>query len=302
VDGGSFKSTDADSSFDSSHLQGLSKATTTALFKAIRNAVIPELTQLHSASAAAFLPLRSKLAPPITRRDIRYLQRLVLAENAVSALQFLCKQRSRGVTPESLAIDLIGGTAAALGNCWLDDTLSFATVTTGCNQLIDLLSQIDLLNRFDVQPLLRDRQSGHPVRPNISLCNAFGAQHTLGLRTVDFILRRQGFDSRLLAAANEAQLNLQLSVKHVDVLGFSLCHESQLEPTKKVIEKVREVSLNPHLIVLVGGSLLVQRPELGLSTGADLVSVSAITLGAQLHHILGIEVFASTSLDVKVAL
>ncbi len=288
MDGGSFKLQDQQGFSEANSNSGLNSATTMALFNTIRDAVIPELALTHCFDVAEQLPIRSKLIPPITARDIGHLQRLVLSASPSGPLQFLRKQRSRGVPTEVLALELIGGTAQSLGQCWAKDTLGFEDVTLGCGKLLDLLAHLDFLSRFDVGQMLVSNVNNRTVRPNVLLADAPGGQHTLGLRIVDFLLRRRGFGARVLSPPNEAQLALQLSGHWFDAVGFSVSHETQLDSVRQQIELAKRVSMNTNSIVFLGGSLIVRCPELCLDCGADLISHSAPAMAGQLTQLLGL--------------
>jgi MerR family transcriptional regulator, light-induced transcriptional regulator len=290
MDGGSFKLQDQQGFSEANPNSGLTSATTMALFNTIRDAVIPELALTHCFDVAEQLPIRSKLVPPVTARDIGHLQRLVLGEYCAGALQFLRKQRSRGVPTEVLALELLGGTAASLGQCWAKDVLGFEDVTLGTGRLLELLAHLDFLSRFDVGQTLMNNVNHLSVRPSVLLADAPGGQHTLGLRIVDFLLRRRGFAARVLSPPNEAQLALQLSGHWFDAVGFSVSHETQLAGVKQQIELAKQVSMNTNLVVFLGGSLIVRCPELCFDCGADLITHNAQAMASQLAQLLGLAV------------
>ncbi len=298
MDGSNVKSAELRGFLDLGGDAGLSKATTVALFKTIRDSVIPELTHSHVADPKRRLPVRTKLAPPITAREIRYLLNLMVGQQSDLALQYLCQQRSRGISAPTLALDLIGGTAVHLQNCWAHDTLTFPEITAVCGRLADLLSQLDTLIQFDNTPVLFDQTKATVVRPRILMAGTPGTQHTLGQRIVDFILRSNGFDCRVLSPQNEAALALQMSSQQVDVIGFSVGWDGQIPDTRRYIEMARAVSFNKHVTILLGGALMVHRPELGKALGADIVCAGAATLPAQLSRFFGLTPL-SAALEVE---
>jgi methanogenic corrinoid protein MtbC1 len=59
-------------------------------------------------------------------------------------------------------------------------------------------------------------------------------------------------------------------MRHFDVVGFSIGSESQLDWLREQIQAVRLASLNPRVLVMVGGPLLVLRPQWAAELGADL--------------------------------
>ena len=60
-----------------------------------------------------------------------------------------------------------------------------------------------------------------------------------------------------------------------DLVGIGISIQGQLELVEEMIKSVRRSSLNPHVKIMVGGSLIVDQPELAASLGADLSAIDA---------------------------
>ena len=53
------------------------------------------------------------------------------------------------------------------------------------------------------------------------------------------------------------------------ILGIGISGEAQVPFVKELIRQVRKVSHNRHILVMIGGSHIVGRPEMAASIGAD---------------------------------
>jgi hypothetical protein len=75
------------------------------------------------------------------------------------------------------------------------------------------------------------------------------------------------------AAAGEAAERVRR--EWIDVVGFSVGSEVQLDRLRSAIAGVRAASQNPRVVVMLGGPLFVERPELLAACGADGGAVDA---------------------------
>jgi MerR family transcriptional regulator, light-induced transcriptional regulator len=302
MDGSHFKSGDFRGSLGGP-AQGESAATTMALFKTLRDKVIPQLASIHKIDSDFQLPKRSALAPAIGAVEVKRLFALLETESDQAALDYIKRQRSRGVRPDSIALDLIGATGASLQNCWSSDSHSFAEITAISGRLAGLLFGLDQLCQFEERTVLCSAATSRVVRPKVLLVVAPGGQHTLGLKIVDFLLRRSGFDCRVVASQSESAMSLQVAATAYDVLAVSISQEEQIDQTKQLISLARQVSCNKQLTVLLGGALLVNQPALASQFDVELVSLNAASLADQVAQFLGLVVNQSAvstpEVDVK---
>jgi methylmalonyl-CoA mutase cobalamin-binding subunit len=73
-----------------------------------------------------------------------------------------------------------------------------------------------------------------------------------------------------------------VSTRHIDVLGFSIASEGFFKPLSDLIKRVRKATLNRDIVIMVGGRLFVDHPELAakirhavvLSEGVHVVDMA----------------------------
>jgi methanogenic corrinoid protein MtbC1 len=204
---------------------------------------------------------------PFDHRLVHAFVEAVLAEDDQDCLRFVGELRRGGRTVESIYLDLLAPAARELGDRWVDDTCSFVEVTVALGRL---------------QMVLRDLSSmfvrEHPERALVGralLSCVPGEQHSLGLFMVAEFFIRDGWGVRVGPPVSEADLLSDVRSSWYDVVGFSLSCNSRLTHLKREIVRVRQVSMNPRLLVLVGGRVFNERPELVLRVGADASAMNA---------------------------
>lgn len=162
--------------------------------------------------------------------------------------------------------EILGPTAAALGAFWEQDELNFSEVTMATARLQRWhRGQGDRIANAH-----RDR----PAR-RILLATVPGEQHSLGLSLVASTFHEAGWAVEGGPGLSAAQLRAQLRMHWFDVLGLSLNTERALAPLAAMIEEFRVQSKNRALLVVVGGGLVKQRPDLANALAVDAVFTTA---------------------------
>jgi methanogenic corrinoid protein MtbC1 len=96
-----------------------------------------------------------------------------------------------------------------------------------------------------------------------------GEMHSFGIRMVDELFKRAGW--RTLCEPN-SRINDVLAIvgsESFHILGIGISSEAQVPFVKELIRQVRKTSHNRHILVMVGGSYIVEQPNLAASIGAD---------------------------------
>ena len=166
-----------------------------------------------------------------------------------------------GMHLDEVYVDLMAPAARHLGEMWENDTATFADVTIGLGRMQTLLNRLSDSYR-NQEEVRDDLASGLFVTPA-------GEMHSFGIRMVDELFRRAGW--RTLCEPN-SRINDVLAMvasEGFHILGIGISTESQVPFVRELIRQVRKVSHNRHILVLVGGSYIVGRPELAASIGAD---------------------------------
>jgi methanogenic corrinoid protein MtbC1 len=238
-------------------LSGASKQRLARLARAIETDVIPRLVQAHRPAAANL----SRSAAPMTTAEIETFVVAVLQESDDSVSCCLAQHRARGVTVESIYLDLLAPTARRLGEMWEEDTCDFSTVTVALGRMQCLLR--------DLSPAFGTEVEHPPQGRRAMFVQPRDEQHSFGLSMVAEFFRRDGWD--VVGGIGGAVADPAASVHNewIDILGFSVGSDGRLAWLRNSIAAARAASLNPGMRILVGGPLFTARSELAEECGAD---------------------------------
>ena len=213
-------------------------------------------------------PARSAAASaPLDEAQIREFVAIVLAEDDASALRYAAALQARGVSVESVYLDLLAPAARALGEMWSDDTCDFAEVTIA-------VSRLQLVLRDLSQMFVRDRADATLVGRVLLACVP-GEQHSLGLFMVAEFFIRDGWGVHVGPPLSEDRLLADVRASWYDVIGFSVACDGRLDHLKRQIGRVRKASQNPRALVMVGGRIFNEQPDLLARVGADASAANA---------------------------
>lgn len=259
-----------------------------ALLESVAYRLIPQVL-VNRADLEVELPRRTQLAPAITRRDLKHLTRLALAQDTASAQRLIDTLLSRGVSIETIAVDLIGVCATEMGPCWESDQLSFIDITLACGELMELCRYLlDLSKHHTSQTILAVSDVGGSNLPKMMLVGSAGGQHTLGLSIAQVVASRSGFITQAEPSFNESALLHVVSNEWFDVIGLTV-GTLELAPTiGRMINQLRKVSINKNVVVIAAGNAFARESKLIKVVGADLVGTNAIVLIKEVVAMLGL--------------
>lgn len=237
------------------------------LARTIEQEIIPRLMLAHRASADT--EIRSVGgSQTITTDEVAQFAKLVVSHEEDSALASIETWRARGISIESIYLDLLAPTARHLGELWNEDLCNFTDVTVGLGRLQRVLRELS--------PAL-GRNVEHPTMGRrILLMPGPGEQHTFGLVMVGEFFRRAGWDVTGGAWAVAADAPAMVAAEWFDVIGFSIGAEIHLQSLADTIVAVRHATCNHDIAVLVGGPMLSQRPDILNRVGADGMTIDAV--------------------------
>lgn len=227
------------------------------LARTIEADVIPRLVQAHRPGAANPHP-GSVLPHPA---DIENLLQQILRGGETETLALIDGLRERGVSVESLYLDVFGPVARRLGEMWENDSCDFSTVTVALGRLQRLLRELSPAFGTEIE---------HPANGRRALfVQPRDEQHSFGLSMVAEFFRRDGWD--VIGGIGGAVTSPVAMVRDewIDIIGFSVGSDSRLPWLQETIVAVRAASRNAALAVLVGGPPFVARPEVAVAVGAD---------------------------------
>jgi methylmalonyl-CoA mutase cobalamin-binding subunit len=107
------------------------------------------------------------------------------------------------------------------------------------------------------------------------LVNTPNSQHSLGLLILSQYFKRYGWHILGGTTWREPDMVIMVQSSHVDLIGLSVSDEKQFGYLKQLIVNLRKKSLNPGLLVMVGGPMLAKHAQLCEWLGADFACLHA---------------------------
>lgn len=166
-----------------------------------------------------------------------------------------------GASFSALNLGLLSPAARRLGDLWSLDEASFVDVNLGLDRLRQHM-------RF-IAVLFGQTTLAAPVRRTVTVAVLPDEKHLFGAAMTAEFFRRAGWQVRFLPRTTQESLVAHVADTALDVLGLSLTRIEQAPACRALIAAIRATTLNPELVVVVGGPGLVSRPELFMELGAD---------------------------------
>lgn len=232
------------------------------LARAIEHEIIPRLMLAHK-STDVCLTAPALPGQQVGPQDVRSFATLVLSPDENLAQACVDAMRMRGISVETIYLDLLAPVARYLGELWEQDLCDFTEVTIGLGRLHRVLRELS--------PAFGQASDRPTNGRRVLLLPAPGEQHTFGLVMVAEFFRRDGWD--VAGGPWEAGADPVVMVRRewFDVVGFSLASEQHLEELGDCINDVRRAALNPELGIIVGGPAFAANPGYGARIFADAV-------------------------------
>ncbi len=246
-----------------------------SLLSLVEAEIIPRLMSAHRDPCH-----KSAGATDITRDEIVAFTQALLEQDVAAANVLVAELREVGYTIDAIYLQLLAPSARYLGELWEADTCNFSEVTLCLWRIQTML--YDLSPAFQSDAMLR---AAAPIERRILIANLPGHQHTLGVSMLSEFFRREGWVTLSIPSPQPREIQDSLSGDWFDVLALSAGTDREIEDLQKTIEAARKTSRNPRLAIMVGGALLLRRPELVTIVGADGTAHdanSALTMAANL--------------------
>lgn len=230
------------------------------LSRALQLDVIPRLVLAHG-------PMDTGTDEPahaaVTAADVERFTRLLLSEDDERVQAFITCLRERCVSLETLFMDLLAPSAGLLGRLWESDLCAFGDVTIALGRLQILLRELGTLGDHEARaPDLDTRR--------LLLLSGRGEQHTFGLHMVGEFFHREGWEVVIGLAPGES-VGERVRGTFFDVVGLTAGTRRSLGGLAQIIASVRRESQNPHVSIILGGSMFNRHPERGNRLDADAV-------------------------------
>ncbi len=245
----------------------LKHRTATLLKGVIISTVIPELLRQHRR-------LGSRHAMSDAHPRTSELADLLVEPDQAAAFDLIRELHRGGHWRMPLVGTIIEPAARRLGDLWSEDFCTEFDVTLG---LARLQTAVRLLAAEDEHPIPFDGL--HPV---VLIAPEPGELHRLGAVIDSDALSTAGWRPQVEMPADDKALQDLVSGSWFDVLDLSLStafrREHWLPRVRKTIRLARRASLNPGIMVLVGGRIFLEEKGALIATGADLASRTAVNV------------------------
>lgn len=230
-----------------------------SLTRLIESEIIPRLLVAHGTGVRAAVDVahHDSIAP----EEVEAFAPLSLQVEADELLEHVDTLVARGVSLDTLLVDLLAPAARLLGQFWEDDRCDFVDVTMGLWRLQEVVHELSAR-----APL--DRHGGGSERRAL-FASMPGDQHSFGTVVIDELFGRHGWTTDRLSEATTAQLVERVGEAWFDLVGLTISCDCHIAPLSSVIEALRDASRNPRLCVMVGGRVFAGNPALAAEVGAD---------------------------------
>ncbi len=240
-----------------------------ALVRTVETEIIPRLMLLHQqagtrpshhAGGNGSADLR------VGEADVIALTDMVL-KSQDGATAFVEALMLRGATLDAVYLDLLAAVARRLGDLWNADLVEFTDVTIALGRLQRVLRELAADSRVPGR--------NGTMQRSVLLVPVPGEQHTFGLNMVSEFFRASGWGVWAEPPAQPEALVALVRDHWFDLVGFSIGNDRRIEPLAELIRSIRRTSHNRAVRVLVGGPLLLARPQLATLLGADASAADA---------------------------
>lgn len=235
------------------------------LARVIELEIIPRLMLMHSHHVAQ--PAAPAARVPITDQHVDALVQLSISADASSASSYVRGMMDAGADLEDIFLDLLAPTARRLGELWESDAVDFTQVTIGLWRLQELLYEQSSRLVTHLSPGMEGQRALLAAVP--------GAQHTFGVTMVAELFSRAGWDVRCENRCDWPDLEQALGREWFDMFGLSVATTDSIPQVASAILKLRQLSVNPNVLVMVGGPMAAIHPDLASLCGADAMATEA---------------------------
>lgn len=197
----------------------------------------------------------------------------LLDQDEASALDFFGHLMERGATYEDACCGFMTEIAQTIGCNWEEDTMNFVEVTLASSTLMQLARTY---GRVGAPSFV-----GNSLLTNALITPVPGETHILGALIVENFLKRAGWTVFGGILESNRALSVLLRKEWFTIVGISVSGNTWLGRCAKMIELVRAQSLNPDVVVMVGGNVFLEDPDNVHAVGADVVAKDA-------HHAVAI--------------
>lgn len=208
--------------------------------------IIPRLLVSKQIGKPHLTLVSSSKAMP-SKKEIETFTDLCVSESSKDAQSFVDDFLDTGLSTEDIFIGLLTPAAKYLGSQWDDDRMDFSQVNLGLVRLHSIANEIR-----------RTSKSGQLVKgkaKRVLIASAPGSMHMLGTTIVADFFHKEDWQVVVAISSSANELVKTVSNEWFDVLGLSLSIDQQLTGLADLIDQFKSLSLNPRMVVMLGGPI-----------------------------------------------
>ncbi len=204
----------------------------------------------------------------LQRERIEEFVELLFDEDTDLCQDMIDKVAAEHHDPQKVVEALFEPAARVIGENWCADECDFMKVTIAVSRM---------------QRLFRRLSSDFPinVQPDLNRCAllgpAPGEQHSFGLSVVEDAFRRGGWEVDCCGNGEEADMLRLVATNNYEVIGISVSVERLVPDLAVALAKLRSKSRNKSVVLMAGGSMIMQNPQAAIDAGFDLLAVDALS-------------------------
>ena len=256
------------------------------LARIVSGNIIPRMLRLHAKVTTACTPVESlieALAP--SGADVDRLAHIVLGSDLAAAAAYVTVLRDRGLSMETLCIELLEPTARALGEMWDRDECDFIDVTLGVARLQKLLAIFNETHKV----------AALDTRRHVLMAMTPGNQHDFGVKMVEKFLSAAGWQVETDLTGNLDDIVDVARRRYFAVVGLTAGSDQQIDSLRSTIAALRAHSKNRATGIMVGGPMFTADPTLAAEVGADATApnaAAAVVVAQKLFDLVALKEFA----------
>lgn len=254
----------------------------------IEEQIIPRLLLAHSSGVGRARPTGTLSVDPA---EAARFASLPLDLDADELLEVVESFIERGVSIESIFVDLLAPSARRLGQHWEEDECDFLDVTMGLWRLQEVMRQVALhypSDHFD---------------GNISRSALFspmpGDGHALGTLMIEEVFARAGWQTEALIEPKRKELLQIIAERHFDVIGLTVSCDCTNGNLSDLICAIRSVSRAPKVQIFIGGRMVNANPGLVDEVGADGTAPDARSAVVLAEKLVSRQLIGSAGFDLR---
>ena len=231
-----------------------------SLTRLIESEIIPRLLVAHATVPHAAADVSHKES--ISAEEVEAFAPLSLQVEADELLEHVENLVARGVSLDTLLVDLLAPAARLLGEFWEDDRCDFIDVTMGLWRLQEVVHELSARMPHDhSKPFGQERRA--------LFASLEGDQHSFGTVVIDELFCANGWLTDRLNEATTVELLERVRDEWFDLAGLTITCDCHIAPLPAIVRSIRGSSRNPRICVMVGGRVFAGNADLAASVGAD---------------------------------